>query len=134
MSGENFIRVKCGQCDTEFGMPEPLYIAAKNSEQIFWHCPYGHQRRFASGETKEDKLRRERDRLQQQLAQMDDMIKDAENRARAAKGQVTRLKNRAKAGVCPCCNRHFTNLERHMATKHGDMDPEEPLTAINGAA
>jgi hypothetical protein len=28
------------------------------------------------------------------------------------------MKKRAVAGVCPCCNRHFRELERHMASKH----------------
>jgi hypothetical protein len=42
----------------------------------------------------------------------------------AYKGQVTRLKNRAAAGVCPCCNRHFTALERHMKTKHPEFTSE----------
>jgi hypothetical protein len=25
---------------------------------------------------------------------------------------------RVNAGICPCCNRHFTDLERHMKSKH----------------
>jgi hypothetical protein len=28
-------------------------------------------------------------------------------------------------GVCPCCNRSFTNLRRHMTTKHPEY-PKEP--------
>lgn len=42
----------------------------------------------------------------------------------AARGQVTRLKNRAAAGVCPCCNRTFHQLVRHMAAKHPDFAAE----------
>ena len=30
----------------------------------------------------------------------------------------------AKAGTCPCCNRTFTNLARHMASKHKDVGAE----------
>tara|TARA_Y100000310_G_scaffold338946_1_gene430083 strand:- start:1163 stop:1354 length:192 start_codon:yes stop_codon:yes gene_type:complete len=45
----------------------------------------------------------------------------AEKTASTYKGQVTKLKNRAKAGVCPCCNRTFQNLSRHMETKHPDF-------------
>lgn len=36
----------------------------------------------------------------------------------AHKGHTTRLKNRIAAGVCPCCQRTFQNLARHMKCKH----------------
>lgn len=44
--------------------------------------------------------------------------------AAAYKGAATRLKNRAKAGVCPCCNRTFQNLARHMASQHPDHETD----------
>lgn len=34
------------------------------------------------------------------------------------------MKNRVANGVCPCCNRHFENLERHMKGQHPDFQPE----------
>jgi len=37
----------------------------------------------------------------------------------ARKGkQVASLKRRAKNGLCPCCRRHFMNVQRHISTKH----------------
>ena len=36
----------------------------------------------------------------------------------AQKGVTTRLKNRVQKGVCPCCNRYFAQLQRHMTTQH----------------
>ena len=87
---------------------------------------------YQKGESEEDKLRHERDRLQQQLAQKDDAIayqrqmrETAERQAAAKRGQVTKLKKRAAAGVCPCCNRTFVELQRHMATKHPTFTAEE---------
>ena len=56
----------------------------------------------------------------------------AERRASAARGQVTKLKNRAAAGVCPCCNRQFQNLKNHMATKHPEFNAPENLKVIEG--
>lgn len=44
---------------------------------------------------------------------------------RAQKGQNTRLKNRIAAGVCPCCNRSFQNVARHMAGQHPDFQKHE---------
>jgi hypothetical protein len=70
--------------------------------------------------------------LKQDAARLEDEIraerewrKQAQNQARAFKGRVTRLKNRAAAGVCPCCNRTFAQLARHMATKHKGFTAEE---------
>lgn len=34
------------------------------------------------------------------------------------------LRNRAAAGVCPCCNRTFEQLGRHMTTKHPEYVKE----------
>jgi hypothetical protein len=118
----------CIQCKCEVWIPDALYDAAKASSKISFHCAYGHPMIFREGESEEDRLRRELQRAQQRLAEKDDAIaatreeRDAaERRASAARGQVTKLKNRAAKGVCPCCSRHFTNLERHMTTKHPDF-------------
>lgn len=29
-------------------------------------------------------------------------------------------------GVCPCCNRSFTNVRRHMTSQHPDYTIPEP--------
>ena len=44
--------------------------------------------------------------------------KHATRRMAAAKGELTKMKKRVGNGVCPCCNRQFVNLQRHMATQH----------------
>jgi DNA repair exonuclease SbcCD ATPase subunit len=83
------------------------------------------------GESDETKLRRERDRLTQRLAEKDDelrrqreRVEAAERRGAAARGQVTKIKNRIGHGVCPCCNRTFENLHRHMASQHPTFTAE----------
>jgi hypothetical protein len=43
----------------------------------------------------------------------------------ATKGHVTRKKRqleRVASGVCPCCNRSFVNLRRHMKTQHPEFE------------
>ena len=124
IEGRSFVRMICGDCGVEFYFPESLNENnLKLGPKGTWYCPNGHGRHYS--ESLADTLRRERDRLQQRLAEKDDDIQRhreraerLERRVSAAKGQVTRLKNRASKGVCPCCNRHFTDLERHMHTKH----------------
>jgi hypothetical protein len=108
-----------------------LYGAAKKSTEISFFCAYGHSAIFKEGETEETKLRRERDRLTQQLAEKNDEInrqrelrEAAERRTSAAKGQITKIKNRVGHGVCPCCNRTFENLQRHMTSKHPTFTAE----------
>lgn len=115
----------CYRCKTDVFLPDELYHAAKRSPSITFYCPYGHAQHFIEGESEETKLRRELQRAQQRLAEKDDRIRQerdareaTERRLSAQRGQVTKLKNRAANGVCPCCSRHFTNLERHMASQH----------------
>lgn len=121
----------CAKCKCEVSLPEALYHAAKHSKDISFHCAYGHSMHFPQGASEEEKLRRERDRLTQRLAEKDDRIREereraeaAERRASAARGQVTKLKNRVGHGVCPCCTRSFQNLARHMATEHPTFSAE----------
>ena len=141
MSNENLINAgPCCRCKTNFSLPEPLFLAAKASESITFYCPYGHPQIFRKGETDAEKMRRERDQLRQRLAQKDDEIihqrdltHKANRRTAAAKGQVTKLKNRASAGVCPCCNRTFQNLASHMKGKHPNFNKEKPMLKVVGS-
>lgn len=124
----------CCNCKTQFWLPDELNTAASASrgpKGIQFYCPYGHGQHYLIGESEEDKLRRERDRLAQRVAQRDDEIQRqremreaAERRASAARGQVTKIKNRVGHGVCPCCNRTFENLARHMAHQHPTFTAE----------
>jgi hypothetical protein len=89
-------------------------------------CPNGHKWHFTTSEVA--KLRKQladaeqtRKWLDGRLTHEQDQRRAAERSASAYKGQTTRLKNRAAAGVCPCCNRSFVQLRRHMETKHPDF-------------
>lgn len=124
-------------CGTPFSMPSRLYEACRKDSSNNFHCPHGHSNVFR--ESLSDKYRRERDQMKQRLAQKDDRIREererteaAERSTRAYKGQATKLRKRAKAGVCPCCNRQFSDLHRHMETKHPNFGPDEPLKVIEG--
>lgn len=112
----------CPACGVRFGVPTGYTANRRKDKRSFW-CPNGHSMSYTESEA--DRLRRERDRLQQQLALKDDEIRwqreireAAERSASARKGQITKLKKRAAAGVCPCCNRSFENLRRHMDSQH----------------
>jgi hypothetical protein len=118
------------KCGISFAAPE-RWQKARRDDHSWFYCPNGHRQHY-SCDSEEEKLRRERDRLKQQLAYKDDVISEKEhqieqahNSAKAYKGHVTRIKNRVSAGICPCCNRHFENLQKHMETKHKGYKKED---------
>jgi hypothetical protein len=116
---------KCWKCGCPLVLPRELYEAAQRSSDVGVYCGYGHRGVFTGRPSEADQLRLERDRLKQQLAQKDDSIsfwrenaEKNERQLRAQKGVVTKLRKRASGGVCPCCNRTFSALARHMKAKH----------------
>jgi hypothetical protein len=120
--GPTFVSVQCCNCGCHFGLDEYLYKRRREDKQDFY-CPNGHRQAYTQSEA--DKLRQERDRLTQRLAQKDDEIEHQRKQLIASKGQITKLQKRAKAGTCPCCNRTFSNMARHMQTKHPEFDPDK---------
>ncbi|GEP12594.1 hypothetical protein [Methylobacterium gnaphalii] len=132
----SFQRLCCSTCATVYYFPEDWCVRAR-IEGRSWQCPNGHGQWF--GESENDKIRRERDRLKQDAARLQSMAQEAresrdrayereaaaERRASAARGQVTKLKKRAANGVCPCCTRSFADLRRHMASRHPAFIAEE---------
>lgn len=119
---ESMVHQQCISCGVHWMMPAYLDNQRKKNKERFY-CPNGHGQAYVESEA--DRLRRERDRLAQQIAQRDDEIKrqrerreETERRLAATKGVVTRYRNRVGSGVCPCCNRTFHNLARHMASQH----------------
>lgn len=105
---------ECCNCGMMFAMPED-YRAKKVKNKTLFYCPAGHAQSYI-GETFERKLENERRRA----AAAEGRAERLEYRRRAAVGQVTKIKNRISRGVCPCCNRTFQDLARHMQSKHPD--------------
>lgn len=125
--------VRCWVCGCEFAVDSTVLDNKKRYDKTL-HCPNGCLLGF--GETPEQKLRKE---MEQKLAEakrkneyLEAREKDQRKRAdraqrqlNATRGVVTRIKNRVSKGVCPCCNRTFLNLQRHMATKHPKFKAQE---------
>ena len=122
--------IVCVNCGIEFGVPNSWENERRRSHKGF-NCPNGHSLSFNS-ESKEERFRRQRDRLQQRLAEKDDEIENQRRLTAARKANVTKLKRRAAAGVCPCCNRTFQNLKRHMDGQHPTYVDGPVLTVLTG--
>lgn len=96
-----------------------------------WTCPYcktgwGYSNNNENARLKRE-LEAEKRRKDAALARANEESQrrlKTEHRLRAQKGLATKLRHRAAAGVCPCCNRTFANLARHMGTKHPDYGSE----------
>lgn len=119
----------CCSCGTLFAMEHSLQRNRKETRKIFY-CPNGHGMAYNEGEA--DKLKRQlaREARLREIAESDArhqaMRREwAENSLRTTKGVVTKMRKRAAGGACPCCNRYFANMHRHMTTKHPDYGTQE---------
>lgn len=115
----------CCACGMLFAMPTRFERAMRDSGQSFY-CPAGHPQFYGSStlekrlERAEAETRRERERADRAKRE----AHRAEMSRRAYKGMLTKTKKRVAAGVCPCCNRTFQNLARHMAGQHPNWGGE----------
>jgi chromosome segregation ATPase len=108
----------------------------KQASSESWYCPNGHtvvftQSKLDKAKAEADALRKERDRLKQneeyysqRQAELKAELKATNASLAATKGVLTKTSKRIGQGVCPCCNRSFPNLARHMAGKHKDFKLE----------
>lgn len=117
--------VECANCGVPFGITEVFEKRRREDNKTFY-CPHGHQNVYVESQKEklERALQQERQRHDQTKAELHDRerrLRAGERKLRAAKGQLTKVKNRVQHGVCPCCNRTFQNLQRHMKTQHPDF-------------
>lgn len=108
-------------CGVVWCMPADLVNRRRNDHKSFY-CPNGHAQSYTA-ETEAEKLRRQLNNANQQIARAEDEAREANNgRIRAEKAQARALK-RIHSGTCPCCKRTFQNVARHMQTKHPNITP-----------
>lgn len=98
-----------------FGITDDFHYRKQDDGTTFY-CPNGHGQVFKTSTVQklEEKLKREQ--IEREHAQ--GLFEAERNSHRSTRGHKTRLENRIKAGVCPCCNRTFQNLRRHMEGQH----------------
>lgn len=109
--------ITCCTCKIQFQVPMG-WMSVKRSDNCTFYCPNGHSQYFPEGKSELD-LEREKNAALRMDIEFHKRQTQYEVRSHSStKGQMTKLKNRVKNGVCPCCNRHFSNVERHMQSKH----------------
>lgn len=83
------------------------------------YCPLGHTH-IRAGKGEAERLRERLARTEQANRASRDLLAAEERSHAATRGHLTRVKKRAAHGVCPCCNRTFQNVARHMESRHPD--------------
>lgn len=121
--------IECAHCAIDFGIGGD-FMRRRREDHVGFYCPNGHSN-YYSGPTAEEKAlkkaEQERDAARS-LAERESRrrfaaeaeAKRQDYKARAAKGQLTKERKRIASGVCPCCNRSFSQVRRHIATQHPD--------------
>ena len=121
LGGADYTAWQCGVCGV-FAVTPTICYQHMRENGGFPICTNGHKWGWREGGSENARLRQERDRLAQKIAENEDRHREEmarlEAARRAAVNKATKLCKRVAAGVCPCCNRTFANLARHMATKH----------------
>ncbi len=123
---ETFTVEHCCNCGVAFGLSTSHRNELVKTHDWFY-CPNGHRQHY-TGQTEAERLQRELDaeKRRTEYARADanrrreERIR-VEHQLRSVKGHQTRLKKRIAGGACPCCNRTFENLARHMTTKHPEF-------------
>lgn len=134
----------CWKCGVTHAIPAHMLNTARASGgEIF--CPSGHSGVFRESES--DILRRqlaeEQRRLVSERAAHDQSkarIREAEGNVRkarivaeCAKTKARKLRQRAAAGKCPCCQEKFPDVAAHMAAKHpgyGEKKVPQPKASV----
>lgn len=120
--------VTCCNCGMTFAMPE-RYKRKLVEEGGSFYCPAGHAQHFADPEV--PRLKKEIEAAKRKAGQFESWYKAEQSdhqhtrdRLRATKGVLTKTKKRIAHGVCPCCQRTFADLQRHMHGQHPDYVAE----------
>lgn len=116
-----FVFSECITCGCSYAVPKTMWDKQKR-DGGFHHCPSGHEQGWSKQESETEKLRRERDRLKQDIARVEDEKREAVALANVkmenAEREMRKLKRRTAAGTCPCCQRTFSNMNIHMRKQH----------------
>lgn len=114
----HFVAIDCYKCGVSFAVDKQLQANWRANKTQFF-CPNGHPQSYTESEA--DRLRKQLETAQQETERQRQLRIDAERRTIAQRGVVTKLKKRVNCGVCPHCQRTFSQMARHIASKHPEV-------------
>lgn len=115
----NFVMEECCDCGLPFFMPKYHKEMLLKSHASFY-CPNGHGQHYTGKSEAQKRI----EELEKQIAAEKQAYDNVANAMLDEKNKAKKLQrqlNRVHKGVCPCCNRTFENLQKHMATKHPEI-------------
>ncbi len=125
-------KIQCKSCGGVYAISEPH---RKYLQEVggYWSCPYcrqswGFRKESSDLEIAKKEAKRYRNYLAGEKARHDQTkasLKAHKASLKAHKAAKTRLKNRIAKGICPCCNRFFDNLQRHISKEHPNFVDKE---------
>lgn len=122
---------RCCNCGVAFAMTTDFDRRRRNDRKDFY-CPAGHQQHY-TGPTEAQKLKAELERKEQMLQAAQARAATAEDECALVAKAHHRMRNRVMNGVCPCCNRSFGNLMRHMKSEHPEFAEKQTLSTLRRA-
>lgn len=136
-----FELIECANCNMVFAVTAEYRLSLKRTYESFY-CPKGHSQHYpglSDLEKERCAAKEAKERENRAWAKVNEVRHELEVTKRQVavqKGQRTRLLKRVTAGLCPCCNRTFSNLASHMKGQHPESLVEAGHTKrqIGGAA
>ena len=111
----DFTMTGCPACGIPFFVPTDWFNNKRNDHRSF-SCPNGHGLQLKS-KSEIEKLReviQEKEKREQNIT---NRLMDEMNKSKKLELKLSRIGN----GICPCCNRYFANLHRHVKAKHPEL-------------
>lgn len=131
---DRFELIYCYSCRIAFAVAADVRARWREKGSTFY-CPNGHDQHYCESDVQ--KLRKQLERTERERTWAQDNAKSerlareaTERRLIGQKSAKTRLRNRIKNGVCPCCTRSFINLREHIKTKHPDFQSDEDVQSV----
>jgi len=117
---ETIVVETCCDCGVTFGLTDGFYKLRQRDGNSFF-CPNGHSQFYTNNDVKKiNDLKKALKNVESDRVFWKEQAEEKGRSLSATRGQITKIKNRVAKGICPCCNRQFTNLHDHMETKHPD--------------
>lgn len=114
--------VACANCGGPIVLSTHIYTRRREDHQGFY-CPMGHHNYWPQ-DNKADRLRKQLAEKERQLAYERERAATNFAAREKAERKAKRLEKRISGGACPCCNRSFVALSRHIKTKHPEFVEE----------
>lgn len=128
-----FTIITCARadCGVQFAITEE-YEQRRREDHKGFKCPNGHGNVYR-GENEAERLKREKGELERELDGAYSKLNETSESLRETERSFGKMRQRLRNGLCPCCNRSFGNLRKHMETKHGGFGAPKVLRDVRAA-